>query len=513
MVAKTCRRTVWELERKKRSFKSVQEAGLPDDVSFILSAEVGTECCPEDVGERTEREQTSSKRGLPLEDELTAAEAHILSRAGIAGASVQSKQITLPGPDDISINYVVVGDECHDAGTKPACVLVHGYGCGVGSWAANYACLASRFVVFGIDMVGFGRSSRPAFNSSEIPAHRRVQDAEDYFVLPIERWRAAMTSKGYRQLESAIWIGHSFGGYVLSCYALKFPARIQKLILADAWGVQAATEVDEQRIPAFLRAIVSSLPTPLCPIRCLGRVWSQLGRSVLNRVRREQYCRWNSSLNAMYLSKFQCATAIPAIENAQQRNVSDNDQRKASYTSTVRPHEIRSPSSASHWLWLFNVVKSAVMPQSSGQYCDEYCLEDPAVRLRRAGRGDGSESCDTDSCLTASSVNVADYFYYLTAQQSLGGEHAFKALCKNGFFHFAERPQEAALCVAFAPGGVLAHAQLHLIYGRDSWIDAETWYRLAKFIGPNCTVASLQDAGHHLQLDVPHVFNQYILGL
>ena len=218
---------------------------------------------------------------------VRSAEAAMLAGAGPRGEPVRSQRVELAGEPAQSVSYVVVGGD-GGVGAKPACVLVHGFGGGVGSWAANYAALAGAgFVVYGVDLAGFGRSARPAFDAGGAAA------AEDYFVRPIERWRQALVAAGgHRALECpVVWVGHSLGGYVVSCYALRFPSRVERLVLVDPWGMQAATADDEARVPRVLRSLVSALPSPLSPIRWLDRAGG-LGRTALRRAKHAELTRW-----------------------------------------------------------------------------------------------------------------------------------------------------------------------------------------------------------------------------
>lgn len=85
-----------------------------------------------------------------------------------------------------------------------------------------------------VENSGFGRSSRCTFKSDNILA-------ENQYIGAIEKWRKSMG------LEKIFLVGHSFGGYLSSAYALKFPDRIEHLILADPWGFPKKPEEISQR--------------------------------------------------------------------------------------------------------------------------------------------------------------------------------------------------------------------------------------------------------------------------
>ncbi|KAF7353005.1 hypothetical protein MVEN_01268100 [Mycena venus] len=95
-------------------------------------------------------------------------------------------------------------------------------------WAGH-----SRSSVFAVDWLGMGRSARVPFvvksHRKDIPG--RVQEAESFFVDSLETWRKKM------QLEKMTLIGHSLGGYLSTVYALKYPERVNKLILLSPAGV------------------------------------------------------------------------------------------------------------------------------------------------------------------------------------------------------------------------------------------------------------------------------------
>lgn len=62
-----------------------------------------------------------------------------------------------------------------------------------------------------MDWLGTGLSGRPEFRA------QGRQEAEDFFVESLDKWRIEMG------LEKFILLGHSIGGYLSACYALKHP--------------------------------------------------------------------------------------------------------------------------------------------------------------------------------------------------------------------------------------------------------------------------------------------------
>ncbi|KAJ1678415.1 hypothetical protein EV182_004093, partial [Spiromyces aspiralis] len=113
-------------------------------------------------------------------------------------------------------------------------VIAHGYGCGIGNFYRNYnsLSLAEGWRIFSIDWLGMGRSSRPLFNPlKEKSEDKRVDMTEDFFVESLEAWREKMG------LQTMTLVGHSIGGYFCAVYALRYPERVNKLILVSPAGI------------------------------------------------------------------------------------------------------------------------------------------------------------------------------------------------------------------------------------------------------------------------------------
>ena len=112
-------------------------------------------------------------------------------------------------------------------------VMLHGYGAGLGFFYKNFEGLsrASGWQVHALDLLGMGRSSRPPFKVKSKTREQQITEAEDWFVDSLEEWRVK------KNINKMTLLGHSMGGYMAVAYALKYPGRLNKLILASPVGI------------------------------------------------------------------------------------------------------------------------------------------------------------------------------------------------------------------------------------------------------------------------------------
>lgn len=112
-------------------------------------------------------------------------------------------------------------------------VIIHGYGAGLGFFYKNFEPLsrAPGWQLYALDLLGMGRSSRPPFKLQGKTREQQISEAEDWFIDALEEWRVK------RNIDKMTLVGHSMGGYMAVCYALKYPGRLNKLILASPVGI------------------------------------------------------------------------------------------------------------------------------------------------------------------------------------------------------------------------------------------------------------------------------------
>ena len=112
----------------------------------------------------------------------------------------------------------------HDVGNGYPVVFLHGSGPGVTAWAnwnKMFPLLKDDFRLLAPDMVGFGFTERP-----ENPVYNMnnwVKQTIDFF--------------DALKIEKANLVGNSFGGALALTMAIKYPERVNKLVLMGSMGV------------------------------------------------------------------------------------------------------------------------------------------------------------------------------------------------------------------------------------------------------------------------------------
>ncbi|OWP03553.1 hypothetical protein B2J93_7571 [Marssonina coronariae] len=112
-------------------------------------------------------------------------------------------------------------------------VMLHGYGAGLGFFYKNFEGLSrvKGWKLYGLDMLGMGRSSRPPFKVHAQDQAGKIAEAENWFIDALEEWRIL------KKIDRFTLLGHSMGGYMAVAYALKYPGHLNKLILASPVGI------------------------------------------------------------------------------------------------------------------------------------------------------------------------------------------------------------------------------------------------------------------------------------
>ncbi|XP_062338084.1 (Lyso)-N-acylphosphatidylethanolamine lipase isoform X2 [Osmerus eperlanus] len=228
---------------------------------------------------------------------------------------VWARFVTLPNQNRIwtlTVTNKTIRKPVEQAHKTPI-VMVHGFGGGVGLWIRNLDALSRSRPVYAFDLLGFGRSSRPSFQSD-------ATLAEEQFVESIEQWRQSVG------LENMILLGHSLGGYLVTSYALQYPSRVSHLILVDPWGLPERPQPEEQSQagqgsevkrpapPRWVKAVASvfSLFNPLAVIRAAGP-W---GPGLVNRFRPDFKRKFEDMFNDDTMTEYiyHCNAQTPSGE-------------------------------------------------------------------------------------------------------------------------------------------------------------------------------------------------------
>jgi 2-hydroxy-6-oxonona-2,4-dienedioate hydrolase len=145
----------------------------------------------------------------------------------------QTQTFAVPPLPELGSTIVFSQKICYyELGEGPPLLLIHGLGGDADEWVFCLKDLSSSNRVIALDLLGFGRSDKPL-----------IRYSIDGFVEVLERFLDALA------IERASLVGSSLGGWVAAAFALKFPGRLDSLVLVDAAGLQSETS----RLPIDLR--------------------------------------------------------------------------------------------------------------------------------------------------------------------------------------------------------------------------------------------------------------------
>lgn len=178
----------------------------------------------------------------------------------------------------------------HSHPRRPPLVLLHGFGAGVALWSQNLDSLASSGPVYALDLLGFGRSSRPQFSPDPV-------EAEGQFVGALDEWRERVG------IEEMLLLGHNLGGYLAAAYALKYPRRVKHLLLVEPWGFPARPEnPNSSSIPVWIRAM-GAFVSPFNPLAGL-RLAGPLGPMLVQTIRSDFKQKYSSLFDDNTVSNY-----------------------------------------------------------------------------------------------------------------------------------------------------------------------------------------------------------------
>ncbi|HSS58472.1 MAG TPA: alpha/beta hydrolase [Solirubrobacteraceae bacterium] len=112
--------------------------------------------------------------------------------------------------DGREVNYCELGE-------GPAVVFVHGLGASWQSWLENMPDLARDHRVVAVDLPGFGYSEMPR---------------EDISIERYASWTCRLMDR--LGIDSAAVVGNSMGGFVGADLAIRYPQRVQRLVVVSA---------------------------------------------------------------------------------------------------------------------------------------------------------------------------------------------------------------------------------------------------------------------------------------
>ncbi len=434
--------------------------------------------------------------GLPdLGDEAT-----LNGNLGSASATQDGIKPYVP-PSGRKINMLEIGipyskDKEEQIKNETKIVLAHGYGAGSGFFYQNIKAMAqvpdSRLYV--LDWLGMGRSSRPTFHIPHAEAKNvdtRVAAAENFFISSLEEWRAKMG------LEKMVLVGHSLGGYLSLAYALRYPSRVERLVLVSPVGIPNAPPEDEAGgtfRPKNRDAVEQEVNKPQEEVAPKSPVQELKDTSTANEMARKAaqnrsdgVIKGNSTGNG--------AASAPSLERSSTTQSVDSAKIPRSGQSAVPENPSHDPPKISKrmrslfgFLWEQNVSPFGILRGSF--------FFGPMFAARYTSRRFGALPDDELRSLHA---------YCQSIFMSKGsGEYCLAHILAPGAY--ARKPMVDRIEKLKMP--------MSFLYGEHDWMDVrggkEAVKRLRKQgnVKTNCFI--VPNSGHHIYLDNPKPYDSLI---
>ncbi len=126
---------------------------------------------------------------------------------------------------------------------RPPLLLIHGFGASTDHWRKNISELSQDFEVYAIDLLGFGRSQKPAWQYSG------------------ELWRDQLHDFITENIQRPTVIaGNSLGGYSGLCVAAEYPQSVAGMILLNSAGPFTDTNpLGAKKVNPIQKAIAKTL--------------------------------------------------------------------------------------------------------------------------------------------------------------------------------------------------------------------------------------------------------------
>jgi pimeloyl-ACP methyl ester carboxylesterase len=160
---------------------------------------------------------------------------------------------------------------------RPPLLLVHGFGASTDHWRKNISELSQDFEVYAIDLLGFGRSQKPAWQYS---GNLWRDQLHDFITEKIQR--------------PTVIAGNSLGGYSSLCVAADYPQSVAAVILLNSAGPFTDTNpLGAKKVNPIQKTIAPALQT------FLRQPWAN--QLLFNFVR--QKSRIRSTLKKVYLDQ------------------------------------------------------------------------------------------------------------------------------------------------------------------------------------------------------------------